>query len=545
MQRKSNNHFYFFLVNIPGNSETIQEAERDPSSQVSTLKRKYSTPAQDELKNQVEALKSELVLLHAIKDSSHASGNEKKKIGSLTKELESAEKKLNSKILHAKHAKISRNKMKQNKIVEPETEATTSETTISSTSATTNKGPGRPSLETEQPELLKTITEIAMFGASADERRRCEITRTCRTLDDLLEKLIQLGYKISRSGLYLRIIPRKSNSIEGKKHVTTAPVKLRRPEADHHKAHPDQFFCRASIRNLEILTSILGPIEVCFISQDDKARVPIGMTAANKQSPLLMHVQYKVSLPDHDFVIANQHRLIPSVYAGCNIKTDSMGKPDAVSYSGPTYISIRSGKHSSSTASSHASDFDRLANLDCFKKIMYNDSNCMKPVMIISADGGPDENPRYPKVINNAIKHFREYDLDVFIVVTNAPGRSAFNRVERRMAPLSLHLAGVVLPHDSYGTHLDQSGRTINPELEKENFQKAGQVLAEIWSKVKIDQETVVAEYIVPNPVKEKFVPSAPSQEWYSQHVRESQYMLQVRKNPSNWYQIMIENLLC
>lgn len=43
--------------------------------------------------------------------------------------------------------------------------------------------------------------------------------------------------------------------------------------------------------------------------------------------------------------------------------------------------------------------------------------------------------------------------------MTNAPGRSAFNRAERRMAPLSRELAGLILPHDRYGTHLDSQGK--------------------------------------------------------------------------------------
>ncbi|CAH0560583.1 unnamed protein product [Brassicogethes aeneus] len=94
--------------------------------------------------------------------------------------------------------------------------------------------------------------------------------------------------------------------------------------------------------------------------RDDKARVPIGLIAANKQAPLLMHVEYKVSLPDHDFVIASRHKLISSVYALCEVKSNEMGRPEAVSYSGPTYIAIRSGKHSSSTATSHAQDLDTL-----------------------------------------------------------------------------------------------------------------------------------------------------------------------------------------
>ena len=55
---------------------------------------------------------------------------------------------------------------------------------------------------------------------------------------------------------------------------------------------------------------------MCFVSQDDKPRVPIGLTATNKQSPLLMHVEYKVSLSDHDWDVAAEHMLIPSVYTG-------------------------------------------------------------------------------------------------------------------------------------------------------------------------------------------------------------------------------------
>ena len=86
-----------------------------------------------------------------------------------------------------------------------------------------------------------------------------------------------------------------------------------------------------------------------FHSQDDKARVPNGLTAANKPSTMVMHMEYKVSVADHDFVIAPQHKLIPSVIAAMEIKPNCIGK-DAVTYSGPTYVAIRSAKHDSSTA---------------------------------------------------------------------------------------------------------------------------------------------------------------------------------------------------
>ena len=136
-----------------------------------------------------------------------------------------------------------------------------------------------------------------------------------------------------------------------------------------HAKHVDGEFCTATITHLEELSSILGPKEVCFISQDDKCRVPIGVTAANKRSPLLMHVEYRISLPDYDCVvyrIMTGHKLIPSVYAGIRIMPDGLGNKEAVSYSGSTYIAIRSGKHSS-TAVSHSLDFERLLHLNTLR----------------------------------------------------------------------------------------------------------------------------------------------------------------------------------
>ena len=70
------------------------------------------------------------------------------------------------------------------------------------------------------------------------------------------------------------------------------------------------------------------------------------------------------------------------------------------------------------------------------------------------------------------------------------------NYVERRMAPLSKELAGLVLPHDTCGTHLDPRQRTIDVELEKMNFKKAGEILAEIWSQLVLDGHPIVAEYV-------------------------------------------------
>ena len=129
-------------------------------------------------------------------------------------------------------------------------------------------GPGRPSLEQDHPGLLETIASVAMHGGSASDKRRSETLRPCKTLADMGEVLREMGYKISNSGLYLRLVPHRSSSVEGRRHVTTVPVKLCRAQADLHRDHVDQRFCKATINGLEQIASILGPEQVKFCNKN-------------------------------------------------------------------------------------------------------------------------------------------------------------------------------------------------------------------------------------------------------------------------------------
>ena len=97
-----------------------------------------------------------------------------------------------------------------------------------------------------------------------------------------------------------------------------------------------------------------------------------------------------------------------------------------------------------------------------------------------------------------------------------------------RMAPLSRELSGVILAHDSYGSHLNSQNKCIDTKLEKQNFAKAGKKLAELWSRTTIDKFPVIAEY--KHPGDEAAVPESIDSLWYAEHVRESQYFLQVIK---------------
>lgn len=41
---------------------------------------------------------------------------------------------------------------------------------------------------------------------------------------------------------------------------------------------------------------LFDPDSVCYLSQDDKARVPLGLPISKKQTALIMHVDYKVCI---------------------------------------------------------------------------------------------------------------------------------------------------------------------------------------------------------------------------------------------------------
>ena len=153
-----------------------------------------------------------------------------------------------------------------------------------------------------------------------------------------------------------------------------------------------------------------------------------------------------------------------------------------LSYSGNTFIRIRSGKYDSSSAHTHAYGMKEL----------FDSSNIPeRPILVPFTDGAQDEAPCYPKSLATAIYLFKHLKLDVFLHGVNAAGLSAFNPGERRMSPLSHDISGVVLPHKNFGSHLDSQGNTIDVKLEKKNFFHASQVLADIWAHTVLDGDKV------------------------------------------------------
>ena len=121
--------------------------------------------------------------------------------------------------------------------------------------------------------------------------------------------------------------------------MTTAPVKLISVKNSKHQNHPCTNFDKTSVNALEELVGLLGPPEVTFHSQEDKSKVSIGITAASKQASLLMNMEYKVIIPDHNYVVGSQHKLIPSVIGYTQVRENDF-PGDTVTYFGPTFCAV-------------------------------------------------------------------------------------------------------------------------------------------------------------------------------------------------------------
>ena len=187
--------------------------------------------------------------------------------------------------------------------------------------------------------LIKTITQLALVGSSADPHCRTEVINTRKILNNLTEKLQTIVLTLKRSSVYLQLIPRRKDTTEEKRHKNVANIKLCKAQSMERKKNPDRWFAAATMKHVEELAVLMGKNNVAIIGKDDKAHILLGIPAANKQSPILIATEYPVILLDQTFAVLTKNKLIPSVYATREIKEDGL------TYSGPTHAIMQSLKH--------------------------------------------------------------------------------------------------------------------------------------------------------------------------------------------------------
>lgn len=141
---------------------------------------------------------------------------------------------------------------------------------------------------------LKTKAGIAIIGGDADAKRRSKSIRRVKIFNDLTVEieLKKDGFAMSRSRTYLHLLPENCSTILGWIHVTTVPVKCSLAHTEYERSDISTQFAVTSIFYLETLDSSLDPYKCfVFLSQDDRTSVLLGITAADKHSPILIHTE--------------------------------------------------------------------------------------------------------------------------------------------------------------------------------------------------------------------------------------------------------------
>jgi hypothetical protein len=196
-------------------------------------------------------------------------------------------------------------------------------------------------------------------------------------------------------------------------------------------------------------------------------------------------VRYQV--PDHDFPIASNHKLIPSFYL-------LLDGPANKGVKLPCFV--RSQLFNSSSSESHSQDLMEMLEDVETKQFMVDTNGATKPVWFIIADGGPDKNPRHFKNVIQYGRLFQKLKIDYLLVRVHAPGDSKFNPVERAMSSFSKKLVGVVLPWNQFGNHLAPDRKTVlNQDLAMRNMEYAASLLEDYWTRDLFAGQNVLYRY--------------------------------------------------
>ncbi|CAG8712440.1 2022_t:CDS:2 [Cetraspora pellucida] len=255
---------------------------------------------------------------------------------------------------------------------------------------------------------------------------------------------------------------------------------------DERSNYVDKHYCLASVKNARQFAAAFEDFSV-VLSQDDKAKVPVGIPAVGKHFRTMQTIREPVSIADYDFLIGSFQKLTPSVYLAIN--------PNELNEALQLSIFIRVQWHISSTSISYIADILSLVDNEDFSTIFKRDKE-VKPLWVILVDGGPNENSCYLKNINQYCKLFCYLDLDYMTIRTHASGQSSYNPVERSMVMLSGKLAEVTLKINHFEEHLNSQGEVCDYELDLLNFHYAGKVLANLWKKDPIHGKPVYVEYV-------------------------------------------------
>ena len=101
-----------------------------------------------------------------------------------------------------------------------------------------------------------------------------------------------------------------------------------------------------------------------------------------------------------------------------------------------------------------------------FRRFTHN-TKVHKEFVILRSDNGPNEAPSNPSTRAEMTLLFIKFDFVLLLLASLTSGYSLFNPCERRMAPLSRMLTGVLLDHKHFGSHLNSEKQTVDDNMKR------------------------------------------------------------------------------
>ncbi|CAG8718047.1 15527_t:CDS:2 [Gigaspora margarita] len=170
------------------------------------------------------------------------------------------------------------------------------------------------------------------------------------------------------------------------------------------KPHVDEHYCLASVKTARTLAKVFVD-DTIIISQDDKAKVGLGVLTVGRIFKTIQTINKPVSVADYDFPVSSKMKLIPSVY----LIIDPANSNDSLRL-GQLAIFVRPEYFVGTISLTHISDLENIIPNQEFAAAIMKE-NKVKPVWVLLVD-------------------------------------SAYNPVERSMAFLSEKLARKVVNED-------------------------------------------------------------------------------------------------
>ncbi len=130
-----------------------------------------------------------------------------------------------------------------------------------------------------------------------------------------LYKNLEENYNVYMVRITLKnyLLPHQSNSIAAKAHHHPTWVTVAGVSCTETRDHPNGHYCLTFVKCVRQFVTVFAENSV-IISQDDKAKIRLGVPAVGQTFRTLQLVYEPVNVADHDFPLGNGQKLIPSVY---------------------------------------------------------------------------------------------------------------------------------------------------------------------------------------------------------------------------------------